>query len=464
MAPRVLQTQRSSRQSVPAAVLPESASIPSNKIRFSPAVPTTTDSLSAIPSNTTFKRQNGPIPIRAPRRSVPRTAGSMSHNPESISPSVAALLAMTAIPPLRKGTGRQASKRKPIQDVQSDDDFALLGGEDGHFEGPGFPLEMLLGSLDDTMTMERQHSVVSVRSDSSDSVPSLSGDNESLLSLTLPSTPGTRRPSMARKSRLSSEDCGDDHPLRPSTPPPSPPQIAKILSPPSRSTTLKSNLTASLRAIKSAAISLSAFAAPSIPPEDLLTRSLITPSPRLTDDRLPPSLPTTPSPSVRRYFNPPPAQTGLSLLFHTPAPEATYTVSIQLQEYARRPLSVARARVPAHRNSEAKGQQLLSDPALDVRQQGLRSNSDFVRVWCLTLAMHRAGKLSDSQLYRPQRGLAPRTAPQSQQQHVVRVEEESAGKVPRRWTSPSVNLDADRTKVVVRRTVGPVKKKKKRSL
>ena len=68
----------------------------------------------------------------------------------------------------------------------------------------------------------------------------------------------------------------------------------------------KSNLTASLRALRSAAKSFSNINFPSIPPDDFLTRSILTIDPNVPymDERRPPVTEEMPSAELRRYLNP----------------------------------------------------------------------------------------------------------------------------------------------------------------
>ena len=90
---------------------------------------------------------------------------------------------------------------------------------------------------------------------------------------------------------------------------------------PSSFTTLtasfKSNLTASFNALASAARSFSNFTAPSLPPDDLLTRSLLAPNPsivqyqtvhypsaRFPSEMRPKPIHGVPEPALRRYLNP----------------------------------------------------------------------------------------------------------------------------------------------------------------
>lgn len=193
----------------------------------------------------------------------------------------------------------------------------------------------------------------------------------------------------------------------------------------------KSNLTASLRALRNAARSISALGQASIPPEDFLTRSILTIDPRVpfTDERRPPQLDEEPSAALRRYLNPttsarmesrPPSA--------PPAARSSFTASIQMQTY-----KVRRARPGAATASPSGiphpspqlGQPPAPDPtggaagpevpadavppgssgpasaaqpvplAIPGRQREMRENSDFIRIAVMEMAMRKRGKLDD---------------------------------------------------------------------
>ncbi|OQV04259.1 hypothetical protein CLAIMM_09170 [Cladophialophora immunda] len=159
--------------------------------------------------------------------------------------------------------------------------------------------------------------ILSARSLSTESMPSLSSpDDFSSLS---PAT--IRSPSDQRLRQMaSSEDCSNEHPLLPkdedenfsgaSTPeliisPPARMRRRPII-PDKRQSSFKSSLTASLKALKSAAQTVSDLASypPPMQPDELLTRSVFEFRPSLTDDRRPPPSDEPPSAALRRYLNP----------------------------------------------------------------------------------------------------------------------------------------------------------------
>jgi hypothetical protein len=390
-----------------------------------------------IPTSRQDPRSARSDTVRYGQKTEGRRASDV-HDPASLPPSVAALLAMTMIPPQRK---------KALQRSRMNRRAERLEEESGSFESqekslmvPSSPLDILLGPLEDSdeesrAERTRMDSTLSLRSTSSESVPSLAGDDESMASVNTPPTPSTRgRTSVARRARLKAEDCAADHPLarplpsplQPSTSTISPealsgnPRIIKSQN--SRPAFFKSNLTASIRAFKSAALSISNFANSSIPPDDLLTRSILSSSPQFTDERRPPELPDTPSPAMRRYFNPlvtQPTQHHVSFL-HETGREDYCTASIQMQAYRKpsergsRPRSSGIPRragkLSVAPSSRDKGfsAEASCDGGPIARQRESRENGDFLRVICLEMSMRRSGKLSDTAPGRARIALPPR--------------------------------------------------------
>lgn len=275
----------------------------------------------------------------------------------------------------------------------------------------------------------------SVRSISSDSMPSLEHDMESPSSMQLPPTPASQKsPSERRPLRYSpSEDCAFDHPLletdieegefmgfesreapvmRDTVPAK---RSASSRSFPGLRSSFKSNLTASLRAIKSAAQSVSTFATPSVQPEDFLTRSLFTITPELTDDRRPSPMHNPPSPALRRYLNPTPISPAEMYVYHDHPHETSEAsracpVSIQMQTYRR-------SRGRGHRRNhfhvvtpKTRDHFYTFDPEVPPmsRQREPRENSDFLRMVVLEMNMRRSGKLREDIPSRARIMLPPR--------------------------------------------------------
>lgn len=382
------------------------------------------------------------------------------HDPKSISPSAAALMAMTALPESRHNSSAR-NRRKHIHYALSKDELKVSTGLEALKPSSSSSSlqswEILLSPPD-----ESEQETASVTSDSnlgplqysihsfsSDSMPSLEGDAESIASTSNLSTPAmslSKRGCSERRSKtFSGEDCLLDHPLLPkmtdcdmdceALDEAYAPEIRFS----SRSTfQFKSNLTASLRILRSAATSLSNFTAATVQRDDYLIRSLLFTSPQLTDERRPLPSADVPDPALRRYLNPitlSPAE----LHFHPdPAPYIHCTTSIQLQTYHRAfkaPLHHNKATAPpvftSHplSRSLAHGSEPLpsaTSPSMS-RQREPRENSDFLRIIVLEMSMRKMGKLSEdapgkAKLWLPPRLILPTSA-----------EEADLGPVPRRW-------------------------------
>ena len=259
----------------------------------------------------------------------------------------------------------------------------------------------------------------SVRSMSSESMPSLGTDTDSLNSVGDPATPelaiSSRSGCDRRQKSISAskgEDCVFDHPLLPPMANMDPERQScegyleelsprRINAARSRSS-FKSNLTASFRKIRSAAQSFSTFTAPVVPPDDYLSRSLLSISPQFTDERRPLPSDDTPDPALRRYLNP---ITISPSEFHyhleqesSSSSQSNCKASIQLQTYRRKKGGSEKASAPPIFYSQ---QQALdaADGVPDVshpRQREPRENSNFLRVIVLEMNMRKVGKLSDA--------------------------------------------------------------------
>ena len=321
----------------------------------------------------------------------------------------------------------------------------------------GSPMDLLLGRVDETesdyggslpsLEQERERFRTS-RSISSDSLstlpPSLDYDAPSYSShwdnLSTPDSMSRKSLSERREKVYSSppkEDCVLDHPLlhfnaedAEELTEANIPDVITILPSNERFKSFKSNLTASLQALKEAAKSFSNFTAPSVPPEDLLTRSLL--SPKFTSEMRPKHLEELPSPALRRYLNPQPAPispTELSMQLHDAlmidADADTHAPMIQMQTYDRRGRSSRSRRKSSDPFSESGR---LQSPTPTVRQREPRENSDFLRVIVLEMNMRRVGKLDakavgKARIWLPPRKLGSGKSPAFQ----------SASGVPDRW-------------------------------
>ncbi|EUC47268.1 hypothetical protein COCMIDRAFT_90531 [Bipolaris oryzae ATCC 44560] len=442
---------------------------PEQKPQSPPAsdrVPPTTTTTTTTP---TMSKPVG-IPPRTPLKSSSSTQTSRmrtqqrhlsartihSHDAKALPPAVAALLAVTTIPKMparrrqRSAMDRRISMDELIQEWRQED-------SDTPSSLSGSPMDLLLGRVDESddeyssgMSMEQEKaSFLTSRSISSDSIslpPSLDYENPSYAShwdnISTPDSIG-RKSLPERKEKIVSsppkEDCILDHPLLHfgpddcediivtninDTAPPAPPT--------ERFRSFKSNLTASLQALKLAAKSFSNFTAPSVPPDDFLTRSLL--SPNFTSEMRPKMVDGLPSPELRRYLNPQPAPisaTELSMHLHDSFTLDTdldpHAPMIQLQTYERR------GRAQKSRRSRAadplsEAGRVLSNDAPTVRQREPRENSDFLRVIVLEMNMRRVGKLDakavgKARIWLPPRKPAP-TQPPSRH---------GPNRVPLRW-------------------------------
>ncbi|KAF1921410.1 hypothetical protein BDU57DRAFT_436810 [Ampelomyces quisqualis] len=385
------------------------------------------------------------------------TRASSTHSADSIPPAVAALLAITAIPkmPQRRRkpapVDRRISMDELIQEWKQDD-------SDTPSSVVGSPLDLLLGRVEESedeygslQSIEQERDMFSTsRSISSESLatipPSLDYDDPSFSShWDNISTPDSisRKSLPERRERLVSsppkEDCVLDHPLLHFGPEEGEEILAADVAdmldalPPTtaRFKSFKSNLTASLHALRTAAKSFSNFTAPSVPPDDFLTRSLL--SPKFTSEMRPKHLEGLPSPELRRYLNPQPSPispTELSMQLHdslmVDADADTHAPMIQMQTYDRRGRSKSR-----RRNSDpySEAGRALSSSAPSVRQREPRENSDFLRVIVLEMNMRRVGKLDSKAVGKARIWLPPRKLGSSKPPAF-----QSTSGVPDRWT------------------------------
>ncbi|KGO77674.1 hypothetical protein PITC_075000 [Penicillium italicum] len=362
-----------------------------------------------------------------------RRSSSSSSNNRNIPTSFTLMLDATAIPVPRRNWTTRRPRKLPRENYEEDFRRMLQedikSKEDNFLDGTAYsPLDILLSPPDNDNEKllpcnDSEHeSQLSLRSTSSDSMPSLESSLASPSSLpSLPSPSSHRSPTERRQPRYSHcEECALDHPLlvteldecefieiknddEPATPDTVPAKRAASFG--RLGSTFKSNLTASLRAIKSAAQSVSTFATPSVQPEDFLTRSLFTITPEMTDDRRPLPMQETPPPALRRYLNPSPMNpTPMSpaemYVYHDhphdkPQTSNTCPVSIQMQTYRR---AGGRGNRRSHFHIASKDQKYVTFnpevPAMS-RQREIRENSDFLRVVVLEMNMRRSGKLRD---------------------------------------------------------------------
>lgn len=389
------------------------------------------------------------------------------HDRDSVPSSVAALLAMTSVPELKchsKGLKGPRSRYAPRIKRREDTNH----GPQGYAMSSSSPQswDMLLSPPDEP---DLEHSSFAsdttldvssfVRTLSTDSIPSLDEDSGSLTSpsISIPSTPElSMRARNGHERRIKElslskpEDCVLDHPLLPlsSADEPASEDDAEVLVTKdrgfSRSTSaLKSNLSASIARIRSAARSFTNFTAPAISRDEYLTRSLLSISPPFTDERRPIPTPDPPDPALRRYLNP----TNFSpceLHIHHDHPRSPpnrdrCTASIQLQSYKRVPRPFDKASAPpifasSKEKADAAMVAAAEEPFITPypRQREPRDNSDFLRVIVLEMNMRRSGLLGDGVP-----GKARIALPARQPCKKAEVEEVEAveGRVPRRWVA-----------------------------
>lgn len=380
----------------------------------------------------------------------------------STPPSVAALLAMTSLPQSqyhpRSGSWRQGSIRAgSVKQVTRHQEIPRRAISSSSPQSWGVLLSPPEGAEPESCSFESETTLgplSSLRSMSSESMPSLGTDTESLNSVGDPDTPeltsGSRSGCHGRQKSVSAskgEECVFDHPLLPQVArmdleeqswhhhldglSPEPKPAAKGIS------SFKSNLTASFRRIRSAAQSFSTFTAPAVPPDDYLSRSLLSISPQFTDERRPLLSDDTPDPALRRYLNPitiSPSEFHRHLEQENPSSSGSNCkASIHLQTYRRKKGGSEKASSPPVFTSQ--------QPALDTadgvphvslpRQREPRENSNFLRVIVLEMNMRKVGKLSDASPGRARLWLPARQAGTTGIEEESRKDERK--RTPQRW-------------------------------
>lgn len=383
------------------------------------------------------------------------------------------LLSSTAIPIRRKPRGR-LSQRLPKGDHVAD--FSRLLMEDvkpvqgsamsrsissSNFDG-------LFGNMDELLEEGQMYvgsegldsGVLSARSVSEESFASLTSPDDFNASdrNSQHSSVSQSGPERKLRQNATSEDCSDDHPLSLSNDEDdffmSSPEFAfsptitlqklpvheerKSRSPLS----LKSSLTASLKALKSAAQSVSTRSmSSSSQTGKAQARSFFDFEPALTDDRRPPPSFESPTPELRRYLNPRPLDSAAQLHFwqdhrhsKTDLPQQKKGVrrppknkkspliidgnnlptrdlppvvqladclppSVRTEHASSPPIWLTRDGTPANKTTAIP---LLFDPNANngkgepaARHREPRENRDFLRVFVCEMQMRRSGKLSD---------------------------------------------------------------------
>lgn len=401
------------------------------------------------------------------RRSAAKGYGGANervvHDPNAISSSMAALCAVTSLPrQISQSTALRASKSKVGSRIQPGK-AELRRGEEKHplsassFQAwnillsPPSELDVETSSIDSDSALDADQLV---RSPSIESVPSLDTDYGSSPSASTPSTPATLSPSPRGTQRKQkgislskTENCLVNHPLQPhsltdSFEKDSPVINDLALASPSRTTvkpkpSLKSNLTASLTALRSAARSFSDL----VSREEYLARSMVMMAPPFIDERRPSPSRNTTDPALRQYSN----QNNVSpteLHLHHECPHFDEvrnrcTASIQLQTYERVPQPSSKASAPPIFTSACSTSEVILGAAADPysttipRQREVRENSDFLRVIVLETNMRRKGSMKDAAPGRARMWLPAR---QVSKQETQKWEDG----VPRRWLPQTV--------------------------
>lgn len=399
--------------------------------------------------------------IKGRRYDGGETSGPISRDQNSqgkASAAVTSLLANTTIPPPRFRTLSRRSGQ--TQRLTLDAVFAEKGDSEKEYSPTlgGNPLDLLLCPPDDMSDMDPlgsdadslpNLSYVSKRAISTDSVPSLT-DNSiggSYLSFSSSVSPQSRGKRFLPTRNLEplASTLGDlplDHPL-------SDPDLdswemdfrvfddgskhgQKLGGIPAlrQKSAFKSNLTASLRALRSAAKSISNMTAPMITPDDFLTRSIIAIDPKVpfTDERMPPRLDNIPTPALRRYLNPT-TNAPIEAHVHSSRPQTTCsqcTTSIQMETYNNKRSKAAKTESESVTSKHPSNSSPGACDGPVTRQRDMRENSDFIRVAVMEMRMRKNGKLDENAPGRARWALPARRVSTA-------VYEIGEGGVPVRW-------------------------------
>ncbi|KAI1154660.1 hypothetical protein F4825DRAFT_460254 [Nemania diffusa] len=438
---------------------PQNNNAPSPTMANSVARPITPSSAVQIP----IKQKHHSQRMSSRTRSLSARRGRDVHSPDAVPPAVAALLAITNIPPPKR---RKNLRQREIEDPRMTVDSIIprsrvsekelsqelrldLGDDLSPSSYERSPLDFLLTPPDE---LEEEDALLhtdsgfaspySTRTGSFDSLPSL-GDSISPSMVQSGDFPSTPRGGRLRSPRRSLEPVTTPAGKQPEDPlskvSPDADQLDFSAKPtittnkqtpattPFKSV-FKSNLTASFRALRSAARTLSTFTTSSIPPDDLLTRSILTIDPRVpfTDERRPPVLDEEPSEAMRRYLNP---ASNIRPEVRGSSPIRSYTASIQMQTYKvqRSRGSPKAARQAAQASSSNKASTVVLLPP-GPRQREMRENPDFIRIAVMEHLMRKEGKLDDQREGHARWLLPPRKA-------TTKPYEIGPGGVPVRWMS-----------------------------
>ncbi|KAL8735953.1 MAG: hypothetical protein Q9166_000515 [cf. Caloplaca sp. 2 TL-2023] len=378
------------------------------------------------------------------------------HDTGAVPPSVAALFAITSLRDSMRKTGE--SHRVKSRQLRIDDELIKVGN--GEYSGAASsaasphswrvllspPQDMDDENLSLGSDVTTLGPLSSFRSLSSDSMPSLETDTESTYASSSPSTPGffsngheTRERKSKSISSSVAEDSNSNHPLlvvypeqdrvSDSESAESETKEMRLISPTRPS--LKSNLTASFRRLKSAAKTITSLGATTASQEEVPNHATLSGTSRFADERRPLPWAEPPDPALRRYLNPitiSPAELYTHRGREEGRPSSSgCTASIQMQTYQPGARKSAKATAPPVFLAASPNGPPGNEPAVSAfpRNREPRENSDFLRVMVLEMNMRKTGKLSDAAPGRAKLWLPARQA--STQSN------KADDDIPRRW-------------------------------
>lgn len=424
----------------------------SNLIKIG-SIPTATPSIPVLIPTRSEGLRLSPGVGSAALHSRSRQRGYCPRDTIAVEPSVASLLALTAIPASKHASYSQREVARYGRDPNLQINKWTEPDESRNPSSSCSPRSWdLLQDLskDNEADMwslgsdSTQAAPYSSRSMSDDSMPSLISDFDMSSSVGSPRVPGIFTPTRGRREKsLSSmqvDNCGIDHPLssrynnvphfglpHPSDTETLTPDVEMPIT--SSRPSFISNLTASIRVLKTAAMSFSNFTAHHHEP---IGRPSLSDSLKFTDDRRPSPLNEAPDLATRRYLNPVTVSPAEMHIHHDHDQRRTKcTTSIQLQTYQRKGPSSKNATSPAifapSILGPSEGRSTPTQNPLPSRQREPRENSNFLRVIVLEMNMRKAGKMEDAAPGKARIWLPPR--------HSARHEEPELSTIPRRWSA-----------------------------
>ena len=436
------------------ATKPSSAKHPPPPNAISPAAPSKPV---VIPTRTRNDNRPGKGRSRPGRRVAEDHI--VPHNSGAVPPSVAALFAIyppsdTKQKPVARPHPCNSQKRfQNILEADSDTGGGSLSESSPHswkvLLNPPHDVEDDEFSVGSAVTALGPQS--SPRSLSSASMTSLDNDTDSAYTFSSPSTPATPfkgHGSRERGSRSVSssvpEDCNGDHPLLTKSSVREPPsdlsedtlEQSEAGSLPSTRPSLKSNLTSSLRRLRSAARTFSNLTATATPRDECPGRATLSEFSNFSSERRPLPWAKPPDPALRRYLNPitiSPAE----LHTHRDRNDSKQSsaprgckASMQMQTYRPGAKKSEKASAPPVFIASSSLSAPVDEPAVaesTARQREPRENSDFLRVIVLEMNMRKVGKLSDVAPGRARLWLPARTA--------MTQSSDTSKEIPKRWAS-----------------------------